>query len=67
MAQNGEPIYAMDPPPGVTRDPNQPNDAAPLTIVTILSFTLATISMVLRLYARQGIVGKLRLDDCELL
>jgi hypothetical protein len=63
MSLDGGILYAMDVPGGFARNPNQPGEAAPLTIVTIISFTLATIFMVIRLYARQGIVGKLLLDD----
>ncbi|KAI9151612.1 hypothetical protein HJFPF1_08819 [Paramyrothecium foliicola] len=55
-------LYLIDPINAV-RDPNQPAEAAPLTIVTILSFSLATVFMAIRIYARQGLVGRLSLDD----
>ncbi|KAG9253094.1 uncharacterized protein F5Z01DRAFT_174234 [Emericellopsis atlantica] len=56
-------MYLSDPPFGVARDPSLPGQAAPLTIVTIVAFSLATVFMGIRVYSRQCIVGKLSFDD----
>ncbi|KAI6778528.1 uncharacterized protein J7T54_005052 [Emericellopsis cladophorae] len=56
-------MYLEDPVPPVTRDPSLPGHATPLTVVTIVSFSLATVFMAIRLYARQFLVGRLSFDD----
>ena len=57
-------LYPMDPPEGTERDPNQSPDAAVLTVITGVTFALATISMGVRLWARIAMIKKVAFDDC---
>jgi hypothetical protein len=59
-------VYPADPPEGIERDPNQKPEAAVLTIVTGITFTLSTLSIITRLYGRTVLIKKFAFDDCKL-
>jgi hypothetical protein len=58
-------FYPADPPEGYDRDPDQRPEAAVLTIVTGVVFTLSTLSMIVRLYGRIVLIKKFAFDDCK--
>lgn len=58
-------MYGADVPDGFVRNPDQSPDSAVLTVITGVFFPLATISMIIRIYARVVIIKKVALDDCK--
>ena len=58
---------ALEPPPGVTPNFVDPYSDAPISsAITYLFFGIATVCLVLRLFARLKIMRQMQLEDCKL-
>jgi len=60
-----EKIGAQPPPPGVTPNFDNPESKAyQVIIASVVSPAIALVFLLLRLYTKRYIIGKLNIDDC---
>ncbi|KAF3762613.1 hypothetical protein M406DRAFT_357532, partial [Cryphonectria parasitica EP155] len=60
-------VYAMAPPPGVSRDPEAPGHSTSLIAIVCTFLPLAGVAMVIRLYTRARITRRVAIDDYVML